>query len=213
MLDICPTRPANVKGTHYRPRKEAKSRRKTVALLQTTARMMHRLRTTAATDNTEDGTEAEVVALAERYEERHPEATREEALKATQACLREKQNRIDKEHTKIQEQEATSAFRTLLDSNQKLGNKLALGKHKPNPPVALRAVQTPEGRLATTAEEVIEATERWARNKMKAPEPNGKTGRYLPAEAPRHYPWETTDLSDDGDPMADNLPTGPIGYS
>jgi hypothetical protein len=142
----------------------------------------------------------------------HPEATREEALKATQARLREKRNRIDKEHTKIQDQEATSAFRTLLDSNQKLGNKLALGKHKPNPPVALRAVQTPEGRLATTAEEVIEATERWARNKMKAPEPNGKTGRYLPDEAPRHYPWETTELSDDGDPMADNLPTGPQGY-
>jgi hypothetical protein len=209
MLDICPTRPANVKGTHYRPRKEARSRRKTVALLQTTARLMHRLRTNAATGNVVDGTEAEVVALAERYEERHPETTREEALKATQARLREKRNRIDKEHTKIQEQEATSAFRTLLDSNQKLGNKLALGKHKPNPHVSLRAVQTPEGRLATTAEEVIEATERWARNKMKAPEPNGKTGRYLPAEAPRHYPWETTDLSDDGDPMADNLPTGP----
>jgi hypothetical protein len=69
MLDICPKRPANVKGTHYRPRKEARSRRKTVALLQTTARLMHRLRTNAATGDVADGTETEVVALAERYEE------------------------------------------------------------------------------------------------------------------------------------------------
>lgn len=209
MMDVCPTRPANIRGTHYRPWKEAKSRRKTVTLLKTTARLMHRLRVSNTLDDAADDAEAAVIAIAERFEERHPGTSREEALKATQARLRDKRNRIDKEHTKIQEQEAAASFQMLLNSNQKLGNKLALGKHKPNPPVALRAVQTPEGLLATTAEEVTEVTKTWARNKMKAPEPNGKTGKYLPEEAPRNYPWANQEYASEGDPLADNLPTGP----
>jgi hypothetical protein len=70
-------------------------------------------------------------------------------------------------------------------------------------------VQTPEGLLATTADEVLAATETWAHNKMKAPEPNGKTGKYLPEVAPRNYPWQTPEFASEGDPLADNLPTGP----
>jgi hypothetical protein len=94
-------------------------------------------------------------------------------------------NRADE---KLSDQLARRKFRSLVDDNQKLGNKMILGKHKPNPPIAMRAIARPDGSLATLAADVLEATEQWARKKLAAPEPKGKTGLYLPEERSKKLP-------------------------
>jgi hypothetical protein len=116
-------------------------------------------------------------------------------------------NRADE---KLSDQLARRKFRTLVDDNQKLGNKMDFGKHKPNPPIAMRAIARPNGSLATSAADVLEATEQWARKKLAAPEPNGKTGLYLPEDAPRSYPWDTDrHFSDYKGLLGKTTPDGP----
>lgn len=210
MLDVCPTRPVNVTGSHYRPRQEAKKRRQFVNYIKAAARLIYRLTVGALVKQPTEAQQAheqKVLAMAEAEQADNPELSTEEALRVTKSKLCKQRNRIDKEHAKFSSQQQTKAFRSLMESNQKLGNKIALGKHKPNPPVALRAIQTEDGRLATTAEAIIEETTKWAEKKLRAPEPTGKTGEYLPNKAPRDYPWHRDPtLKVDGDPMQPDTP-------
>jgi hypothetical protein len=133
----------------------------------------------------------EAERMATDYEAEHPDSSREDALAATRTSLCQERDKMNQADEKISDQLAKRKFRSLVDDNQKLGNKMILGKHKPNPPIAMRAIARPDGSLATSAAEVLEATEQWARKKLAAPEPNGKTGLYLPEDVSRNYPWDT----------------------
>ena len=96
---------------------------------------------------------------------------------------------INKHHQKLALQEAIRQEQRMLEAKQKLGNKLATGQHKPTPAIACKVVKTAQG-LVTDPKQVLEAMHEWCRAKLVAPEPGGKTGRYLPEEAQRNYPFD-----------------------
>jgi FtsZ-binding cell division protein ZapB len=50
--------------------------------------------------------------VAEAVKEKQPELDQEEALQATKKKLQKRRNRVDKEHTKVSEQNQTAAFRS-----------------------------------------------------------------------------------------------------
>eukprot|EP00882_Tetradesmus_deserticola_P006557 GHRQ01006901.1.p3 GENE.GHRQ01006901.1~~GHRQ01006901.1.p3 ORF type:complete len:111 (-),score=16.33 GHRQ01006901.1:904-1236(-) len=108
-------------------------------------------------------------------------------LVSIQKQLQKRKAAIDRVHTKKSQQRQVQHVQSLMDSNQKLGNKMATGKHKPNPAVAGKAVLTPDGTLHTAWENVVAATAEWGKKKVTAPEANGKTGKYLPDEVDRQY--------------------------
>lgn len=192
MMEVCPTKPTNVHGLHYRPRKESRKMKKTIKLIRATAELIAKERglNEGADKDSQPHHIEEAERMATEYEAEHPDSSREDALAATRTSLRHERDKMIQADEKISDQLARRKFRTLVDDNQKLGNKMILGKHKPSPPIAMRAIARPDGSLATSAAEVLEATEQWARKKLKAPEPNGKTGLYLPEDASRHYPWD-----------------------
>ena len=213
MEEVCPKRPDNVRGLHYRPRKESRNRARLVRQLKAAAAALHKLRTGEGRVLPPTGAEEEVERKADAYEEDHACSTREEALLAVREALRRQRNKIDREHTRISEQEEARRFRDLMETNQKTGNKIAMGRHKPTPPVALRAIKKEDGELATSKKAVLEATAQWARRKLTAPEPNGKTGRYLPHEAPRQYPWEADpDFSQYKGLIEETIPEEPCNW-
>eukprot|EP00882_Tetradesmus_deserticola_P000535 GHRQ01000587.1.p1 GENE.GHRQ01000587.1~~GHRQ01000587.1.p1 ORF type:complete len:2327 (+),score=302.27 GHRQ01000587.1:5202-12182(+) len=134
---------------------------------------------------------AAVQRLVQEHLEEHPEHTAVEAHQAVRDMTRAQLNELDKQCPRLAQQQAMLHTQQQLDSNQRKGNKQAIGKHKPNPKTALRIIKTSNGTYATTKDTVIPEVEGAATRKFTAPEPNGKQGKYLPDEAPRNYPFDS----------------------
>ena len=197
-LDMCPKTPGNVKGMHFRPRLTARRWHKLVANKRVIAAQLYKAQhpsehsheaKESATQQSTTTTEQRVANLVETYKASNPKATTQETLKALYKEMGHEQAAINKHHQKLALQEAIRQEQRMLEAKQKLGNKLATGQHKPTPAIACRVVKTAQG-LVTDPKQVLEAMHEWCRAKLVAPEPGGKTGRYLPEEAQRNYPFD-----------------------
>eukprot|EP00775_Hariotina_reticulata_P015153 gene15153-biopygen1942 len=77
-----------------------------------------------------------------------------------------------------------------MDEKQSVGNKQATGKWQPQARTNLRVLQTETGLIADP-DKVKAHIEAYYAPKLKAPGLGIKTGKYMPQEAARSYPWDT----------------------
>jgi exonuclease III/ribonuclease HI len=193
-VDVCPAKPqtASVRNLHYRPR-AVKSKRRRVQLLHKTAtnklfRLKHPGQQPGPSETASELEQA-VDAAKSELQAKDPDLTDADALKKYISSLQKEKGKIDAEHAKISMQQAAKNERELIQANYKVGSKMALGKHKARSKAEGRALLTPTGEYAV-GERLITYTAEWVAAALKAPEPNGKTGKYMPNEAARDYPWD-----------------------
>ena len=78
----------------------------------------------------------------------HPNPKDHQAhLKQCKAAVAKELSRIDKEHLSKRKQEHIQKQQALIDNKQKIGNQLITGQYKGRNSMALRAIETPDGRL------------------------------------------------------------------
>jgi hypothetical protein len=118
----------------------------------------------------------------------HPEATELEALMAIYDSQNKELAAINKQGTKLTDQAEVRKQRALLDEKQSLGNKLATGKYQDTLKSALHILQTQDG-TTTDPERIKNIIYDYYKEKLTAPHGRVKTGKYLPHETPRNYPW------------------------
>eukprot|EP00878_Enallax_costatus_P023341 GHUV01024817.1.p1 GENE.GHUV01024817.1~~GHUV01024817.1.p1 ORF type:complete len:454 (-),score=33.76 GHUV01024817.1:203-1564(-) len=204
-LQTCSTVPVCPQGSaHYYPRGVARKKNKIIKQKQAVAHNLRKLnnrengtgrRTQPDTDQSEalrpdrqvltalDGKIAE-------YKAQHPEATDRGALLAVHKDLHEQLTCINKEHAKLSEQAEIDRIRNQLDAKQKLGNRMATGKAAFTPRSALRILDTDQG-TTTDPTRIMSIIETYYKEKLRVCGGGVKTGRYLPGDAPRDYPWRT----------------------
>jgi len=132
----------------------------------------------------------DVEALIQGYTATHPHANADTAMRAVRKELNKEQGCIDKEHTKLSMQEAQQRTQKLMDEKQSIGNKQATGKWQPQARTNLRVLQTERGLIADP-DKIKAHIEAYYAPKLKAPGQGVKTGKYMPQEAARSYPWDT----------------------
>jgi hypothetical protein len=192
--EICPAKPqaACVHNLHYRPR-NVKNKRRRVQMLYKTAtsklfRLKHPEKQPAPNETTTELAQTVDAAVAE-LQVKDPSLTEADALKKYINRMQKEKGRIDAEHAKLSMQQTAKHEQTLIQTNYRVGSKVALGSYKARSKAEGRALLTPSGEYAV-GERLVTYTAEWVAAAMKAPEPNGKTGKYLPHEAARDYPWE-----------------------
>jgi hypothetical protein len=123
-----------------------------------------------------------------------PDADTLAMLKAAEKRLAAKKREIDSEHRLLGHQQAAKRQQQRLETTPKLAHREIFGKQQRRE--QLEAVIDPAtGRLTTRPQVVVEATRQYFAAGAAAPR-GRKTGRYLPAEAVRDYPWERTEADD-----------------
>ena len=203
-------------GYHYKPRTIAKKRRRLISLKKEIARMMHpshpcphniyeHLDHISGTDsearqehhNLPPGTPSTPLQQAlHAILSGHPDSGDIKAhLKLCKAAVAKELYKTDKEHLSKSKQERIQKQQTLIDNKQKIGNQLITGQYKGRNSMALRAIETPDGRLETNGNAVQQLVLQFYTAKLQSPS-GPKTGKYLPCEAPRNYPWAQTGAPD-----------------
>ena len=176
-----PTVQSNPSGFHLYPRGVARQRKVIKAnVKQVAAAIRH-----------QDDTLISGSALQKKWEAlqlEDPARTPEEGLKQLKKDLSKELRTLDQEHSKLCQQEHLKKMQALYDNKQKIGNKMITGQYKGKNNAALQAIQT-EGGLVTDPQAIVELIEKYYTNKMISATSN-KTGKYMPDEAPRQYPWE-----------------------
>jgi hypothetical protein len=115
-------------------------------------------------------------------------------LKAAEKRLMAKKREIDNEHRLLGHQRAAQRQQQRLQTSPKLAHREIFGKQRHRE--QLEAMVDPaSGRLTTRPAAVIEATRQYFAAGAAAPT-GQKTGRYLPTEAARDYPWERAGADD-----------------
>jgi len=118
-----------------------------------------------------------------------------EALKAKYQELSKDIVRIDKEYLSFHAQEEAQKMRKLMEEKQKLGNKLATGQHQATPKSALKILKAEDGTTVTDPKDIMKVVEQYYSRKL-APGPSVKSGKYLPKDSPRDYPWQNKRAED-----------------
>jgi hypothetical protein len=118
----------------------------------------------------------------------HPDATEADILKAVRKELNQQQAQINREYTKLSAQDAQQRTEKLMDEKQSVDNKQATGKWQAQDTSHLRALQSDEGIIADP-EKIKTYIEAYYSPKLQAPNDGIKTGKYMPHEAQRSYPW------------------------
>eukprot|EP00878_Enallax_costatus_P001532 GHUV01001683.1.p1 GENE.GHUV01001683.1~~GHUV01001683.1.p1 ORF type:complete len:2173 (+),score=325.19 GHUV01001683.1:401-6520(+) len=179
-----------------RRRKKLLQQRKVIAML------LHQLRrgTTHSTDikSPPKATHAEVEARVTNYlaqnkdacQDGNDEQLQEQALLHVRQEINKEKAQIEKEHPRWCQQQEKKKQNHLMLNNQKLAGRIATGRHKATPRIALRALKAAQNTITTDGKEIIDIIEAYESQARSAPEPNGKTGRYLPQDAPRDYPFD-----------------------
>jgi len=132
---------------------------------------------------------SDVHKLEQAYRLKHPDDTEEHVLKAVRKELNRQQAQINREYTKLSVQDTRQRTQKLMDEKQSVGNKQATGKWQAQEKSNLRALQTDTG-ITTDPDKIKTYIEAYYSPKLKAPNEGIKTGKYMPHEAERAYPWE-----------------------
>ncbi len=198
-LQTCPTVATNAKGMHFRPRRIARKWKRLKEDKTEVARRLQNLKRIPAEENELDthappvtpstGAPCRIHQQIQQHIAQHTHATEEQALQKIYSTISREQAEINREHKALCEQAEASRQQQVLQDRPKLGNKLVTGQHKPTPKMACRAILTDEGLVINPAE-VIEAITAWGIQKTIAPTGDTKTGRYLPQQVDRQYPFD-----------------------
>ena len=192
----CPTtkRTLGKQHQHYYNRKTARKlhrvilQKRAIATRLAALKQNHNIQGKTATESGPE--QREVHRRLQTYKQQHPEAQEKDALQAVRKQLNTEQAHINKEHTKLTEQAARQRAQQLMDERQSVGNKQATGKWQPQSQSNLRILQTTDEDMLTHPDKIIEYIEQYYAPKLAAPTGGVKTGKYLPGELPRDYPWE-----------------------
>ena len=203
-------------GYHYKPRTIAKKRQRLVALKKEIAHMLRTAPTSPQNTHPrpdhpyapqETMPEPQVVLppvvhslplqqALQTVLSSHPQLEDpQEHLKLCKAAVAKELQKIDQEHLSKMKQERIQKQQALVDNNQKIGNQLITGQYRGRNSMALRAIETPDGRLETEGDAVQHLVLQYYTTKLKSPS-GPKTGKYLPQAAPRDYPWTQTGAPD-----------------
>jgi hypothetical protein len=200
--EVCTMQETNPSGTHYRPRATGARRRRLVAItksIRLAAGLVHQMRRDAGPALGErelanqvlkqnlDSLRAEMGGAAAGSAGPAAEADTLQALQRAERCATAQKRAIDAEHQRLGLQEAQQRQQRLLQDQPILAHKQIFGKQQLRQ--RLEVVTDPAtGRPTTCPEVVIGATDKHFSDKA-APPRGVKTGGYLPADAPRNYPW------------------------
>ena len=186
-LNSGPTVQHNSAGHHMYPRGTAKARKRIKANTKQVATAIRH----------QDATLIVEPMLKEKWEtlqEASPLQAPEEGLKQLKRDLGKELRTIDREHAKLCQQEHLRKMQALYDDKQKIGNKIITGQYKGRNSAALHAIHTEEG-LITDPQAIVEIIEQYYTKKMVSAT-GIKTGKYMPSEAPRQYPWAQEGATD-----------------
>ena len=186
-LNSGPTVQHDPAGHHMYPRGTAKARKRIKANTKQVATAIRH----------QDATLIVEPLLKEKWEtlqEASPLQAPEEGLKQLKRDLGKELRTIDREHAKLCQQEHLRKMQALYDDKQKIGNKIITGQYKGRNSAALHAIHTEEG-LITDRQAIVEIIEKYYTKKMVSAT-GIKTGKYMPSEAPRQYPWAQEGATD-----------------
>ena len=197
-LEECRVQVINPGGTHYRPRAVGRRRGKLVRGISCSRAAAAALRACRSGGPALDGEQAELRTfkanlgsyLRGQWEQEpalEPSGDALATLEKFQRRLEARKREIDAVHRRVGLQEAAQRQRQLLDEKPKLAHRNIFGRDQNRQQLAA-VVDPSTGRPTTRPAAVIEATRQHFAAKS-APPAGRKTGRYLPAEAPRDYPW------------------------
>ncbi len=114
-----------------------------------------------------------------------------EAAKTAQgmhAARREYRSTCKKEYSKRQRKKAERQFQKLLSTRPCVGQRSVF--RTGDQPKGIPAVRHPStGTICTDASDILDALHKYY-SEQAAPAFEPRTGRYLPGEAPRNYPWD-----------------------
>ena len=207
-MQTCSTVPVCPQGSaHYYPRGVARKKKKIIKQKQAVAYNLRKLssnesmhktgRQTQPAADQSQAPDSQVLNAVDGkmagYKAQHPEATERGALLAVHKDLHEQLTCINKEHAKLSEQAEIDRVRKQLDASQKLGNRIATGKAAFTPRSALRILDTDQG-TTTDPTRIMNIIETYYKEKLRVYGGGVKTGRYLPGDAPRDYPWRMDPL-------------------
>lgn len=196
MMEICPTRPLNPEGKHYRPRQVNKRYMRLKAAGALARQMLADVAANGPLElgpgTTITGTLGVHLTMA-GWDNTKPPAPDElrAAIKSTKAAI----HKIDKEHKTQARQRAEKAAKRRAAEAPKLSNRTATDKHKPRNPAELKVLRDPDtGGVVTQPSLIQNLVERFITGKAAPPSP--KTGNY-DGTLPRRYPWEQSRQKDD----------------
>jgi ribonuclease HI len=208
--ETCRTRMTNPTGTHFRPKATGKQRRRLVAKAK-----QARLAATRIVQARRSGEPAldEQALVEETFKQNMdtlladmtkeggggepcPEEDALQMMQRLERSLTAKKKAIDKAHKLLGLQQAEERQQTLLQQRPKQAHKQVFQRQPHAQRCQLEAVIHPAtGRPTTRPEVVVGVTHKHFAEKG-APPTGVKTGAYLPAEAPRNYPWERPGTAD-----------------
>jgi hypothetical protein len=131
----------------------------------------------------------EIDKLGLTYQLKHPEATAEDSLKAVRKELNRQQAQINREYNKLSVQDAQQQAQKLMDEKQSMGNKQATGKWQAQDRSNLRTLHADDS-IIVDPDKIRNYVEAYYSPKLQAPNDGIKTGKYMPHEVQRSYPWE-----------------------
>lgn len=194
LLEEGPTQQPNPTGRHYRPRQVALKRTR-LAWLQ--KQIVYALRM-EPTDLQQLSPQIQQ-ALDQLIEDQptREDVPLQDSLKALKRHTRKQIQAIDKKHKTKKQQARRVKLQALYDKKQKIGNQIITGQYKGRNNMQLRAIETAEGVVVTEPTAVQDTIEKYYTPKLIPPMgPDTKTGRYLPEEQQRNYPWLAPDAPD-----------------
>ena len=201
MLETCKTKMTNPSGKHYDKRCVNKKRRKLNKCLQD-FRQLHRemasegVNTIEAANNLIDSKPDMSLETKNRWlstkdannESTTPSQRVADLMSAAKVDIRRDIKALDKDKSRTNLQQAIDHTRRLIDTRPKQANRIMRQGNQPQnkypaffDPTQKHCTDDPTRMNSIVTDYFTQA--------LSAP-PQGKTGRYLPSEIPRDYPWE-----------------------
>jgi ribonuclease HI len=191
-LTVCKTKRVHTSGSKHRRRTAARKR----AQLVSQRNILAALRDGNTPDYPLEQVEKALSPLREEVPEAHT-MSREDLASQPQAVavlqgLKNQLLALDKQEQSHATQQHIKGQQRLANTNQKLGNKLFTGRHQAASRNALKVLNV-DGHVTTDPDKIQKYIHSTIECKLSHPGQESKTGAYLPAEAPRTYPWLRSD--------------------
>ena len=202
MLETCKTKMTNPSGIHYSKRSVNNQRRRLSKCLRE-LRVLHReiaregvITIDTATRLIESKPEANAEIL-ERWKSTleandksiEPSNSASGLVLMAKSGVRQEIKALDKEYNKANLQQAINHNRRMIDKQPKQANRNM--RQSANPQNKYPALYDSTAKHRTDDPKRMNEIVTDYFTAALAPPPQGKTGKYLPTEAPRNYPWET----------------------
>ena len=204
---ICQTKQTNPTGIHYRPRKAAAERKLHMKVRKKVRTIASKLKEHDHLPGDPDEDTDNFIAQMKQYTALHTCPTSDEdttkhdpapdhiaALQRIEQAASAAIRKIDRDHQRLDQQQAATNLQQTLDKHPKKGHKMIFGNKQPYH--RLTAVHDHiTGKPTMDPDKVTRNVEKHFTDAMRPPT-GAKTGHYLPQDAPRQYPWEDTSAPD-----------------